>query len=192
MYRVPAKSPTARLFENKMPLCTYFPLSEESKLFLRMTFLGHYLTRCTWRRKLHARDINYGIISDPGALSGCFPGISIPQLSSYFGSSPNSQKLLSCELHVKTALCIGSEICHNPCLCCLYGADSGEPYSSYRVKVSWIGDVSAAFQKAALEQGNMYALGGICDKVANQATLSFKVLLPLSCMRIIILKNIVQ
>lgn len=142
-------------WEWDVSLHLFSSLWAERNLLCRMTLLGHYLTGCIWRRKLHAHDINYGIISGPGALSGCFPGISIPQLSSYFGSSPNSKKLLSCVLHVKTARCIGSEICHNPCLCCLYGADSGESCSFYRVKVSWIGDISASFQKAALEQGNM-------------------------------------
>lgn len=189
---MPAQSPTAMLFENEMFFALIFFSLRREILLLRLTLLGYYLTRCTWRRKLHECDNNCGVISGPGALSGCFPGSSIPQLSSYFGSSPNSKKLLSCVLHVKTALCIGSEICHNPCLCCLYSADSGELHSSYRVKASWIGDVWAAFQMADLDQGNMSALRGICDKVANQATLSFELLLPFSYIRIIILKYIVQ
>lgn len=107
-------------------------------------------------------------------------------------ASPNSKKLLSCVLHVKTALCRGTEICHNPFLCCPYSADTGEPYSSYWVKVSWLGDILASFQTAALEQGSMYALREIGDKVANQATLSFEVLLPFSCIRIIVLKITVK
>lgn len=50
-----------------------------------VTLSGHYPTRCTWRRKPYAHDINCWVIPGPGAVSGCFPGISIPQFSSYFG-----------------------------------------------------------------------------------------------------------
>lgn len=56
-----------------------------------VTLSGHYPTRCTWRRKPYAHDINYWVIPGPGAVSGCFPGISIPQFSSYFGIKPKEQ-----------------------------------------------------------------------------------------------------
>lgn len=56
-----------------------------------VTLSGHYPTRCTWRRKPYAHDINYWVIPGPGAVSGCFPGISIPQFSSYFGIKPEEQ-----------------------------------------------------------------------------------------------------
>lgn len=102
-YSVPAQSPTAMLFESEMSVCAYFLPSEESNFLLGMTLLGHYLTRCTWTRNQDAYGINYWVISGPGPVSGYFPGISIPQLSSYFGSKPKQQE--------NSVMCVSCQDC---------------------------------------------------------------------------------
>lgn len=146
---MPAQSPSAVLFENEMSVYTYFLLSQESNLLLRMTLLGHCLTRCTWRRKQNARDIKCCVISGPGAVSGCFPEISIPQLSSYFGSKPKQQdtsvicsSCQDCSVHrrwnLPQSMLMLSVRCRlwRPLFC--------------KVKVFWLGDILASFQMAAL------------------------------------------
>jgi len=90
--------------QSETSACTFF-LSVRRVIFCleTVTLSGHYPTRCTRRRKPYAHKINYWVIPGPGAVHGCFPGISTPQLSSCFGSKPkqqeNSVMCASCQDH---------------------------------------------------------------------------------------------
>lgn len=112
MYSVPSWPDIVTLFESQMSACTFLVSVRRVICYLEMViFSGNYPSRCTWRRKPYAHDINHWVM--PG------PGVDVFQESASFSlahilvASPNSKELLSCVLHVKTVSCREKEICHS-------------------------------------------------------------------------------
>lgn len=147
MYSVPSWPDTVTLFESQMSACTFLVSVRRVICYLDMvTLSGNYPSRCTWRRKPYAHDINRWVMPDPGV--DVFQESASFSLAHILVASPNRKELLSCVLHVKTVSCRKKEICHNLCLHCLQGADSEEHYPSFCVQVFWLGDLLASHHTA--------------------------------------------